>query len=156
MSKGLFRSRDGGATWDTLEDGASNVREFTAIALSPALPLDKTLFVRTWSSGPSPSATFCSLRRSTDGGQTWTELLKSSSGYYGCMGAVVSPRFAEDRVVVINGSVSRDSGATVGGGPPIPQLGAGRAVFTPDGWLYMPSYTNGVWRHAPFPVQIGP
>ncbi|MHB8647575.1 MAG: WD40/YVTN/BNR-like repeat-containing protein [Thermomicrobiales bacterium] len=120
--RGVFRSKDGGATWEQVlfrdaETGAID------LAMDPHNP--RILYAALWngrrnfwslnSGGPS-----CGLMKSTDGGDSWTELTRNPGlpkGTVGKIGVTVSPAQA-DRVWAIveaeDGAVFRsdDGGAT--------------------------------------------
>lgn len=62
-SSGLYRSRDGGCSWDLLS-GPATAREqlaVTAVAVSPQFPADRAVF----------AAVKGGIQRSSDGGDTW-------------------------------------------------------------------------------------
>lgn len=92
LQEGVFRSRDGGATWERCgldialsDQGWSHYHRLT---LSPDWPSDPTVFC----------AAFEGLYESRDGGATWTESILDSTN----IGRHVdfSPGFARDRTVV--------------------------------------------------------
>jgi photosystem II stability/assembly factor-like uncharacterized protein len=56
---GLWRTTSSGASWSRISAGASGF----GVAVSPAYASDRTVFV----------STFTSIRKSTDGGATWTD-----------------------------------------------------------------------------------
>lgn len=95
--RGVFRSKDGGETWEKIlfaNDGAGAVD----LVMDPTNP--RVLYAATWkvfrtpyllSSGGDGSA----LWKSTDGGDTWTELTRKDNGLpkgtLGIIGVAVSP-----------------------------------------------------------------
>jgi len=86
--QGLFRSTDGGAHWTALGDryaGEPEDRRLGTLALSPNYTTDSTLWAGM--SGLSHSA----LLASTDGGDTWQELMSGEAE-----ALALSPAFAKD------------------------------------------------------------
>lgn len=148
----LFRSADGGQSWRAVQTSGppAFTRTFATLALSPVHHLDDTLFSALFEIGPTPASAGCRLLRSTDGGANWTEVLQRGS-YESCRGVVVSPRYADDRVLLAGKQswlYSQDGGATWAnlGRPDI----VSPPVFAPDLWLYAAG-REGAWRLPPFP-----
>src|SRR5512139_959538 len=120
--RGVFRSRDGGKTWDRVlfRDPKTGAVD---LSMDPNAP--DTLYAGLWevfrtphslSSGGPGSGLF----KSTDGGTTWTELTKNPglpAGLWGKVGVSVSPADARRVYAIVeneNGGVfvSDDGGAT--------------------------------------------
>jgi len=120
--RGVYRSRDGGETWQRIlfaNDRAGAVD----LALDPTNP--RILYASTWrvlrtpwsleSGGPGSA-----LWKSTDGGDTWTEISANAGfprGTLGIIGVAVSPSNAHNVYAIVEneeGGVfrSRDGGAT--------------------------------------------
>ncbi|MFB0536885.1 MAG: hypothetical protein ACETWR_18125 [Anaerolineae bacterium] len=83
--RGLFRSRDGGGSWQKLAGGLplSGPGEMTALALSPAFADDGVML--------AGSSAYLKMWRSTDGGDTWGEVLSA-----GVAAIALSPDFPTD------------------------------------------------------------
>ena len=100
---GIFRSTDGGVTWEIYED-LQDV-SIMSVSLSPAFELDATAFAGTLHSG---------IFRTTDGGDSWTQVGQGLP-YHRFMSVEVSPGFSSDNTVFAgaHGMVFR---STDGGG----------------------------------------
>ncbi len=94
----LFRSRDGGETWERIgsEEALTHKQadeygrpDFYDVTLSPAFPADETLFL----------AGFKGLFKSEDAGSSWKEVETMSAGLP--TGLDVSPDFANDQEVAV-------------------------------------------------------
>jgi photosystem II stability/assembly factor-like uncharacterized protein len=94
--RGVYRSTDGGASWKRVlyvDDHTGAVD----LAMDPANP--RVLYAGTWRVRRTPyslegGGPGCGLWKSTDGGDTWTDLSKSSGlpkGTLGIVGVTVSP-----------------------------------------------------------------
>lgn len=77
--RGVYRSRDGGQSWQQLQGGLPQVRypadAHLTLALSPAFARDRTLFVGGWDGGGRGFGVW----RSTDGGDTWQPVWRGLS-----------------------------------------------------------------------------
>ncbi len=83
-SEGLFRSKDGGRSWEMIASAPANVMD---IALSPDYYSDKTLFMIGYKTG---------VFRSSDDGKEWVQLSIEETNLNQI---VVSPNFASDRTI---------------------------------------------------------
>ena len=84
----LYKSLDGGATWESSGAGLSGAR-ILSIALSPAYPADRTLFAGTKDDG---------VYRSTDGGATWVST-KPPGALFTVSSIALSPAYPADRTL---------------------------------------------------------
>lgn len=87
-SEGLFRSKDGGQSWEKVASAPDNVMD---IALSPDYYLDKTLFVIGYKAG---------VFKSPDDGKEWARLSLEETNLNQI---AVSPNFTNDRTVFTAG-----------------------------------------------------
>ena len=107
---GVFRSDDGGGTWQGLGFPTRASRgKGMLLALSPNYPQDGTIFV----AGP------VGVYRSRDRGASWEELAEGLGPLFPATALAVSPNFAHDRTLLVGGDhrqpqvfVSRDGGDT--------------------------------------------
>lgn len=96
QQRGIFRSKDGGKTWEKIlyrnaETGASD------LCMDPTNP--NTLYASLWQIGRKPyrmdsGGDGSGLFKSTDGGDTWSEITRNKglpAGVLGKMGIAVSP-----------------------------------------------------------------
>ena len=151
--RGVFRSRDGGATWEHVlfrSEGAG------AIDLSMDAGNPRTLFAAVWQARRMPWAMTSGgpesgLWRSTDGGDTWTEISRNPGlprGVLGRIGVAVSPVDGRRVYAVVeaeDGALFRsdDGGATW-------QRGSEEAGLRGRPWYYMhvvadPSDADTLW-----------
>ncbi|PYK40552.1 MAG: sialidase [Verrucomicrobia bacterium] len=107
--RGLYKTADGGKTWQQVLKGPNLSTGCTDIAIDPANP--DIMFAATWdfrrrgweyrSGGESPTAPSASgLFRSTDGGNTWTEITtEANKGFpkkpYGRIAVAIAPSNAK-------------------------------------------------------------
>ena len=95
--RGLYRTTDGGATWQLVLAGANATTGAVDVAIDPSNP--SRVFVAMWDHRRTPEGrTYggvgSGIYRSTDGGATWTRLgggLPASSTNLGRMGLVIAP-----------------------------------------------------------------
>jgi photosystem II stability/assembly factor-like uncharacterized protein len=129
--RGLYKTTDGGKTWNIVLKGANLSTGASAIALDPADP--NKMFAAMWdfrrkgwtfrSGGDGPDAPSGSgLFRTADGGATWTELTpENSKGFpkkpYGRIAVAIAPSNAKRVYAFVESTnsalfVSDDGGAT--------------------------------------------
>lgn len=115
--RGLYRTTDGGKTWNLVLKGANLSTGVSTIAMDPGNP--DVLFAGTWdfrrrgwtfrSGGEGPTAPSGSgLYRSTDGGTTWTELTpEANPGFpkkpYGRIAVAIAPSNAQRVYAFVEG-----------------------------------------------------
>ena len=129
--RGLYKTTDGGKTWNIVLKGANLSTGASAIALDPADP--NKMFAAMWdfrrkgwtfrSGGDGPEAPSASgLFRTADGGTTWTEITpENSKGFpkkpYGRIAVAIAPSNAKRVYAFVESTdsalfVSDDGGAT--------------------------------------------
>jgi len=128
--RGLYRTRDGGATWQLVLKGPNLSTGCSGVTMDPSNP--DVMFAGTWdfrrqgwtfrSGGEGPTANSGSgLFRSTDGGSTWRELAAGSNGLpakpYGRIEVEIAPSDPKRVYAFIEGVdsalyASEDGGAT--------------------------------------------
>ena len=129
--RGLYKTTDGGKTWQQVLKGANLSTGCTDLAIDPTNP--DIMFAAMWdfrrkgweyrSGGDSPTALSASgLFRSTDGGNTWTEITpEANKGFpkkpYGRLAIAVAPSNAQRIYVFVESPesalfVSDDGGTT--------------------------------------------
>jgi photosystem II stability/assembly factor-like uncharacterized protein len=95
--RGVFRSKDGGTTWENILSKGDKAGAFDLV-MDPTNP--RILFATLWEFSRSPyemssGGENSGLYKSTDGGDTWTELTNQDNGLpggmLGIMGVAVSP-----------------------------------------------------------------
>lgn len=138
---GVFRSTDGGLTWQGSVAGMPYPR-VQALAISPAFTTDRTL----WASVQSASSLFgvfysSALVRSTDGGLTWTELVRDNDGLNGIVSLAVSPNYAQDHLLL------------AGRGSPACLCGQGVFAST-DGGASWTAFNEGLNTRWPMPYAL--
>ncbi len=118
FNRALFRSTDGGVSWQALEaDGPFNFPTLTEMTLSPDFASDGlALWAKNFSSG-SPASGSCTISRTSDSGDSWTPVLATTAQYSGCGGiellAVNGHVMAHAQVSTpINQQWSEDAGQT--------------------------------------------
>ena len=98
---GVFRSTDGGDSWQEVYEGLRGSAHGGWVVLSPNFASDRTVFAGRGNGG---------VVRSTDSGDSWKKAnsglpryqdVGSCCGYYGVTGLVFSPSFASDSTVFL-------------------------------------------------------
>ncbi len=85
MKRALFRSVDGGASWDVVAvDGPLPFPTVQQLAFSPDFAHDGVMLWARNDKPSSPASGSCRLRRSSDRGLTWTSVLKTTFQYSYC------------------------------------------------------------------------
>jgi photosystem II stability/assembly factor-like uncharacterized protein len=149
--RGIYRSRDGGATWTQVLTGVNATSGASDLSMDPTNP--RILYAAFWdhqrvpwmvrSGGPGSG-----LWKSTDGGDTWTRLTNGLPALMGKVGVAVSPA-NPDRVYAI---VEADSGGLFrsdDAGATWRRMSADRLIQTRS-WYYMkvfadPKNADVVW-----------
>ncbi len=142
---GIFRSTDGGVTWEIYDD----LEEVSAmsVSLSPSFEFDSTAFIGTLHSG---------IYRTTDGGDTWSQVALGLP-HHRFLSVEVSPAFESDSTVFA-GAHGMVYGSTDGGNN-WEQLNGGKYLsdgrvealavshaFGSDGTLFAGASIGGILR----------
>lgn len=121
---GLFRSVDGGASWQPLPTGVADI---AAVALSPDFGVDQTVY----------AATASGLRRSNDAGASWFNPLP---GYVGAVDALaLSSAYPADQTVAI-GISGAGVFVSTNGGALFVAKNAGLGELSVTGIAFSPSF----------------
>jgi photosystem II stability/assembly factor-like uncharacterized protein len=121
-TRGVYRSRDGGAHWERVLYVNDKVGAFD-IAMDPVNP--RTLYATTWNFKRTPyslesGGPGSGIWKSTDGGDTWSELTRNPGlpkGTLGVIGITVSPSNPDNVYALVEAAEgglfrSRDAGKT--------------------------------------------
>lgn len=108
----LFRSTDAGSNWSTVNTVSS--RYGCQVGVSPAFATDRTVIAGFDETDTSNH--YGAIKRSVDGGTTWTTVKSYGSSAGAFTATAFSPAFATDRTVFLGSertvAVSRDGGST--------------------------------------------
>lgn len=149
--RGIYRSKDGGATWQLVLKGQNPTSGASDLSMDPSNP--RILYAAFWDHQRQPwyvrsGGAGSGLWKSTDGGDTWTRLSGGLPSLMGKIGVSVSP-LNPDRVFAIveaeQGGLYRSDDA----GRSWRRLSGDRLIQTRS-WYYMkvfadPGNENTVW-----------
>lgn len=149
--RGIYRSKDGGATWELVLKGQNPTSGASDLSMDPTNP--RILYAAFWDHQRQPwyvrsGGAGSGIWKSTDGGDSWTRLTNGLPSLMGKVGVAVSPA-NPDRVFAIveaeNGGLYRSDDA----GRSWRRLSGDRLIQTRS-WYYMkvfadPKNENVVW-----------
>ena len=149
--RGIYRSRDGGTTWQLVLKGVNSTSGASDLSMDPSNP--RILYAAFWDHQRQPwfvrsGGAGSGIWKSTDGGDSWTRLTGGLPSLIGKVGVSVSPA-NPDRVFAIveaeRGGLYRsdDAGRTW-------RLLSGDRLIQTRSWYYMkviadPQNENAVW-----------
>ena len=146
--RGLYRSADGGATWKKVLASRTMPNDVGAVevALDPKNP--RTVYASMWATRRPPWSVYAptnlpggGLFKSTDGGDTWTQLKGGlpDDDFVGKTGIAVAPSNPNRLYAVVD-----HVGAAA---PPARNSGGGATpAVTPKGGLYLSDDAGATWR----------
>jgi photosystem II stability/assembly factor-like uncharacterized protein len=102
---GVFKSTDGGASWNSINDGLTGFR-ITSLAISPAYAADHTIFLGIKAGW---FATWEGVLKSTNGGDSWNVCLGSPGQVEDL---AISPNYMNDQTIFTGSYKSIDGGNT--------------------------------------------
>jgi len=108
--RGLYKSTDGGTSWQLIKAGANPTTGFIDVQMHPTDP--NTLLAASWERIRGPyflksGGVGSALWKTTDGGATWTEV--RGGGWPETVKGRISPRFAPSNPSIIYAMVEADS-----------------------------------------------
>jgi photosystem II stability/assembly factor-like uncharacterized protein len=149
--RGVYRTRDGGATWTKVLGGVNATSGANDLAMDPTNP--RILYAAFWDHQREPwfvrsGGAGSGLWKSTDGGDTWTRLTQGLPALMGKIGVTVSPANPDRLYAIVEaeqGGLYRSDDA----GRSWRRLSADRLIQTRS-WYYMkviadPANADVVW-----------
>ena len=93
VKDGIYKTVDGGYTWQPVSNGVPPMQEESKLAISPSYKVDQTVF----------AGTTAGLFVTRDGGKIWSKLAGTADGDDGYVEAVaISPNYQNDQTLIMS------------------------------------------------------
>ena len=93
VKDGIYKTVDGGYTWQPVSNGVPPMQEESKLAISPSYKVDQTVF----------AGTTAGLFVTRDGGKSWSKLAGTADGDDGYVEAVaISPNYQNDQTLIMS------------------------------------------------------
>jgi photosystem II stability/assembly factor-like uncharacterized protein len=149
--RGVYRSTDGGIHWKKILSSAKYPNDVGAIDLTIDPHHPRVLYSSLWATRRPPWSVYApsympgsGLYKSTDGGDTWTQLTKGlpTDDFVGKIGIAIAPSNS-NRLYAVVDDIGKTAAPPIGG-PPAPNTPS--ASSQPPGGLYLSDDAGATWK----------